>query len=148
MVENRSIYHNIYVLLKTRPKGTFFLALACFLLISFIHLLFYQKIVFYEEYQALYDCEEVCQIVFYQPLNKEESLTRTENFYVNKEKLMIKNITFGTIINVPNSASLLEEIRLEIDSLILSSKQTLILKRERSDKTFIELLLKAMKGGD
>ena len=109
MVENRSIYHNIYVLLKTRPKGTFFLALACFLLIS---------------------------------------LTRTENFYVNKEKLMIKNITFGTIINVPNSASLLEEIRLEIDSLNLSSKQTLILKRERSDKTFIELLLKAMKGGD
>ena len=103
---------------------------------------------FYEEYQALYDCEEVCQIVFYQPLNKEESLTRTENFYVNKEKLMIKDITFGTIINVPNSASLLEEVRLEIDSLNLSSKQTLILKRERSDKTFIELLLKAMKGGD
>lgn len=148
MVENRSIYHNIYVLLKTCPKGTFFLALACFLLISFIHLLFYQKIVFYEEYRALYDCEEVCQIVFYQPLNKEESLTRTENFYVNKEKLMIKDITFGTIINVPNSASLLEEVRLEIDSLNLSSKQTLILKRERSDKTFIELLLKAMKGGD
>ena len=64
------------------------------------------------------------------------------------EKLMIKDITFGTIINVPNSASLLEEVRLEIDSLNLSSKQTLILKRERSDKTFIELLLKAMKGGD
>ena len=148
MVENRSIYRNIYVLLKVRPKGMFFLVLACFLLISFIHLLFYQKIVFYEEYQALYDCEDACRIIFYQPLNKDESLTRTENLYVNREKLIIKDITFGTIINVPNSVSLLEEVRLEIDSLNLFSKQTLVLKRERSDKTFIELLLKAMKGGD
>lgn len=148
MVENRSIYNNIYVLLKLRPRGVFFLLLNCCLFIYFIYLLFYQKIVFYEEYQALYECNETCQIVFYQPLTKEKSLTNMENFYVNNEKLIIKDITFGTTINVPNTVSLLKEIRLEIAPPNLSSKQTVLLKREIKDKTFIELLLNAMKGGD
>lgn len=148
MVENRSVYNNIYVLLKLRPRGVFFLLLNCCLFIYFIYLLFYQKIVFYEEYQALYECAETCQIVFYQPLTKEKSLTNMENFYVNNEKLIIKDITFGTTINVPNTVSLLKEIRLEIAPPNLSSKQTVLLKREIKDKTFIELLLNAMKGGD
>ncbi len=148
MVENRSVYNNIYVLLKLRPRGVFFLLLNCCLFIYFIYLLFYQKIVFYEEYQALYECAETCQIVFYQPLTKEKSLTNMENFYVNNEKLIIKDIDFGTTISVPNTVSLLKEIRLEIAPPNLSSKQTVLLKREIKDKTFIELLLNAMKGGD
>ena len=142
------VYNNIYVLLKLRPRGIFFLLLNCCLFIYFIYLLFYQKIVFYEEYQALYECTETCQIVFYQPLTKEKSLTNMENFYVNNEKLIIKDIDFETTINVPNTVSLLKEIRLEIAPPNLSSKQTVLLKREIKDKTFIELLLNAMKGGD
>ena len=63
-------------------------------------------------------------------------------------QLIIKDIAFGTTINVPNTVSLLKEIRLEIAPPNLSSKQTVLLKREIKDKTFIELLLNAMKGGD
>ena len=146
-MKTKTIWNNIYSLLKEKPKRKMF---TMFIILSFLLFLLVIKEVKFsktERVEGVYLSGTVCTIKSTIPYEIAKKLKNDMQIIIDKKVVPLKIKEFGKIDYITDSM-VIQSITIEVPKLSFYEKQTIEYQIIFEKEPIYKILIKAMKGGD
>lgn len=144
----RSIWNNIYILKREKPKKLFLffaLILLFFLCIWFSSKREFQKSISLE---GIYHCDKKCTLTSTLPLSIAKKLKEQKELQINEKKYPITIKEFGQISTIETMNISVQKVVFDIPKLQYYERQTIEFQLLLEKESLLKSIWRAWKGGD